>query len=79
MLKKRDAQGLSITFIIVAVLGLIVLVILLVIFTKESGKSVSALESCGARGGDCVSEQECEGTKIPNVCKDRTEICCVNI
>ena len=71
MLEKRDAQGLSITMIIVAVLGLIVLVVMIVIFTKESGKNVDILESCGARGGECKGLNSCiGGTKIPNICSD---------
>ena len=85
MLKKRDAQGLSITMIIVAVLGLIVLVVMIVIFTKESGKNIDILESCGARGGICENPGSCiGGTQIPEICQKNTgpgvqKICCVRI
>ena len=80
MLKKRDAQGLSMTMIIVSVLGLIVLVVMIVIFTKESSKNVDILESCGARGGECKVPNSCiGGTKIPNICSDEDKICCVTI
>ena len=80
MLKKRDAQGLSIQIIIIAIIGLIVLVVVLAIFNTESGRSVKTLESCGARGGECKLPNNCEGgTKIPNICPDKNRICCVKI
>ena len=49
MLKKKDAQGLSITTIIVAVIGLIVLVVLIAVFTGRIGtfgKGLEAANSC---------------------------------
>jgi len=44
MLKKRDAQGLSITTIIVAVIGLIVVVVLIAIFTGRIGSFGKGLD-----------------------------------
>jgi len=80
MLKKRKAQQLSITVMILLVLGIIVLVVVLAIFGKESGRTVSTLESCGARGGNCVDPSECTGgTRIPEICTGEDKICCVNI
>ena len=44
MLKKRNAQGLSITTIIVAVIGLIVVVVLIAIFTGRIGSFGKGLD-----------------------------------
>jgi hypothetical protein len=44
MFKKRKAQGLSITTIIVAVIGIIILVVLIVIFTGRLGIFSKGLE-----------------------------------
>jgi|ETNmetMinimDraft_11_1059920.scaffolds.fasta_scaffold389790_1 hypothetical protein len=71
MLKKRDAQGLSTSVIILAVLGLIILFALLYMFLTEQGKTSKTLVSCIAKGGKCVLEGECEDGKVlPDVkCK----------
>ena len=45
MLKKRNAQGLSITTIIVAVIGLIVVVVLIAIFTGRIGSFGKGLDA----------------------------------
>lgn len=83
MLKKRDAQQLSITVIILVVLGLIVLVVLLVIFGKETGKTVKILESCPARGGTCMPSSECtDGRGLPEICPEKDnkpQVCCVKL
>lgn len=78
MLKKRNASGLAMNAIIVAIIGLIVLVVLMVMFSEKSGESIEILGSCGARGGDCSKSScdegervmlggKCEGTN-PNPC-----------
>ena len=46
MIWNKKGQGLSFNVIILAILGLIVLVVLVSIFAKQSGKSINALESC---------------------------------
>ena len=83
MLKKRDAQGLSIQIIILVVIGLIVLVVLIAIFTKETGRTVSTLESCGVRGGTCKLGGTCDDGReiIGTDCESKTpkKICCVRI
>ena len=80
MFKKR-AQGLSINVIILVVIGLIVLVVLLSIFNKQSGNTVKFLESCGARGGTCESSGVCSdnnGRVLPEInCPESNEVCCV--
>jgi len=84
MLKKRDAQQLSTTVIILIVLGLIVLVVLIAIFGKESGKTVKILGSCPIRGGSCVSASECtDGKGLPELCSpdedNNPRVCCVKL
>ena len=51
----RKAQELSLNVIIIAALGLIVLVIVVLIFMRESGESSDTLNSCYTQGGDCVA------------------------
>lgn len=83
MLKKRDAQQLSTTIIILMVLGLVALFVLLAIFGKETGRTVKILESCPARGGDCMSQSKCSedgGRGIPEICpKEKNEVCCIKL
>ena len=85
MLKKKNAMELSINMIILVIIGLIVLVVIMAIFGKQSGNTVKTLESCPSRGGSCVSESLCsDGAKIPNICPQGTVgttniICCVKV
>lgn len=44
MLKKRSAQGLSITTIIVAVIGLVIVVVLIAVFTGRIGSFGTELD-----------------------------------
>ncbi len=80
MLKKRDAQGLSTSVIILAVLGLIVLVVMILIFGTESRDAVKTLKTCAAKGGVCKPPSDCGGRTIGGVegCTD-SEICCLEI
>lgn len=75
MYKKRNAQGLSITTIIVAVIGLIIVIVLIAIFTGRIGgfsRSLDTAETevktcsslCGVQGlvkhsGDVTGTEEC--------------------
>jgi len=83
MLKKRNAQGLSINVIIILVIGLVVLAVSIYIFTTQSGKAATSLDSCYTRGGDCkTNEVKCTGSEIRiyNVeCPNENPICCINI
>jgi len=88
MFKKRDAQQLSMTVIILAVLGLIVLVVLLFIFGRESSKTVEFLENCEVKGGKCkfdVAGGGCDSTEVlmsNAVCPDKLlkkRVCCGSI
>ena len=89
MLKKRDAQHLSTSVIILAVLGLLVLLALVYIFTQESGKTSDTLGSCFVRGGECkskcvdgetpVPEFECKYEDDSNPPKKLDGDCCVTV
>ena len=86
MLKKRKAQGLSITTIILAVLGLLVLLALVYMFTQESGKTSKTLANCFVRGGECKSGCVDDETEVPEFeCKyddggtSKDGVCCVEV
>lgn len=81
MLKKRDAQGLSITAIILAVLALVVLVVVINIFSQKSSESVEALGSCPGKGGECTPNKCGEGeAKIANAkCESTNDVCCIKV
>ena len=77
----KKSQGLSINVIIIAALGLAVLFVLIIIFTNQTGKNVSALESCAGRGGQC-RENVCLDTEIQistGKCSKTTQLCCIKI
>ena len=72
MLKKRDAQGLSITTIIIAVIALVIIIVLIAILTGKLGDFGSGLKSFGDASKTCSSQgtgsgvatelmDECEG------------------
>ncbi|MFH0867797.1 MAG: hypothetical protein V1831_00635 [Candidatus Woesearchaeota archaeon] len=82
MLKKRDAQGLSIQVVILAVIALIVLVVIVAIFTRETGRTSSALESCEGRGGECMATIDLcgQGRIMPGVeCPKEKRFCCYTV
>ncbi len=80
MLKKRNAVGLAMNIIIIAILGLIVLGIMVAVFSTESGDAVKTLKTCAAKGGVCKPPSDCGGRTIGGVegCTD-SEICCLEI
>ena len=80
MMKNKKSQSLSINVIIIAALGLIVLFVLIAIFSGQTSKTVSTLESCGGAGGRCAFR--CSETEIekPNTkCTPSTQKCCIKI
>jgi hypothetical protein len=80
MIWNKKGQGLSFNVIILAILGLIVLVVIVSIFAKQSGKSINALESCTGRGGECKSGCNSNEFVAGNVeCADEDDVCCVKI
>jgi len=54
---KKKAVEISLNTVIIAAIGLIVLIVMVVIFTNQSGKTVRGINDCKARGG-----VECEPT-----------------
>ena len=81
MLKKRDAAELSINVIILAVIGLMVLVVIIAIFTKQSGRASSVFGECATQGGECQSENDdCNGPEIPDICPTNEKpVCCIPV
>jgi len=76
MLKKRKAQGLSITTIIIAVIGLIVIVVLIGLFTGRIGSLNVGLDESIADAKTCNSRCTALGlnfkTVVPPFCGDQT-------
>ena len=81
MLKKRDAAELSINVIILVVIGLIILVVIIAIFTKQSSNASRAFGECTTQGGECQSEDgNCNGPKIPDICPTKEKpVCCIPV
>ena len=80
MLKKRNAVGLPVNVIILAVIALVVLIVVIAIFTSKTGESVGTLNKCESRGGECqASGEDCKGPKIPNICPTEGDVCCITI
>jgi len=91
MLKKRNAQGISIRVIIIAVIALIVLVVLIAVFTGRFGSFGEGLDVAGGRAGktckeinndaELKSQEECDGRGV--VSKETLEryqddlVCCI--
>jgi len=81
MLKYKKSQGLPINIIIIAALGLAVLFVLIIIFSNQSGKTISTLESCGGKGGQC-REKECLDGEVQvstAKCDTKMPICCIRV
>lgn len=57
--KSKQAQGISLTVIVVAVIALIVLVVLLVIFSGKIGLFGKESASCASKGAGAKCEAEC--------------------
>ena len=76
---NRKSQGLPINVMIIAALGLAVLFVLIIIFTNQTGRNVSALENCAGRGGQC-RENACLEAEIQTStgkCSKTKELCCI--
>ncbi len=78
MLREKSAQGMSITVIIAAVIGLIVLVVVVAVLTGKLGgfsKGVDAVggditKKCAEIGGTLSTTDSCSGTTSAIVSKD---------
>lgn len=94
MLKKKNAQGLSITTIVAAVIGLIIIVVIIAIMSGRLGSFSSGTEetatcrnNCAAAGMDPSQETEtvCKATYrskiVPGSFKDVStgKVCCCKL
>lgn len=77
----KKSQGLPINVIILAVLGLAVLIVLIIIFSSQTGKNVSILESCAGKAGNCRDKGCLEGEIQTTIgkCSPDTKVCCIKI
>ena len=86
MFKKRG-QGLSITVIVAAVIGLIIIVVIIAILTGKLGafsKGIDETNTCanackaiGKTTGTGIPENvNCGGTKLPGTYKEGGNCCC---
>jgi len=65
MFKKRNAQGLSITTIIIAVIGLVIVIVLIAIFSGRLGKFGQGLDEAKTCDSLCTSQNLDPETKKP--------------
>lgn len=71
MFKKRNAQGLSITTIIIAVIGLIVVIVLVAIFSGRLGQFGQGLDEASTCDSLCTSQNlNFQPDTIRNDCND---------
>jgi len=71
MFNKRNAQGLSITTIIIAVIGLIIVIVLIAIFTGRIGTFGQGLDETKTCSSICAAlGKSGETDKIRSACQD---------
>ncbi len=81
----RKAQGLSMSFIILAAIGLIVFVVVLAIFSGNIFDLDQGLGKCENNKGSCIDDsvKDCTdlgGTILDRAeCTDENQFCCVGI
>lgn len=75
---KTKAQGLPINVVIIAALGLAVFVVLVIILTSQAGTFSKNVLTCEAKGGECVSENNCQYQKTSFKCPQKENVCCIN-
>ena len=74
MLKKRNAQGLSITTIIVAVIGLIILVVLVAVFTGRIGSFGKGLDTAKSCQSACQALGKDPSVQTASACTASDEV-----
>jgi len=82
--KNNKKADMSIWIIVTAALALMVLVILAAIFTGQTRRAVSTLESCAGVGGRCTMEvkESCLITEVEKSgakCQDDKLKCCIKV
>ena len=76
---EKKSVELSINTMIIFALGLAVLVVIFVIFTKSSATYTKGVLTCDSKGGDCVPEYACQYEKTAFSCSIESEVCCINL
>ena len=82
---KKKSQSISINTIIIAAIALAVLIVAIVIFTKQTGTSTRTLESCTAKGGICANGNSCtdKDYAVPIFVEDPkcapSKLCCIKL
>ena len=73
---NRKAVELPLNMMVIAVIVLIALVVSIVIYTGGTKKFTATVNSCEQNGGECISQNDCENSRLSYDCpKDR--ICCL--
>jgi len=86
-MKNKSSEGLSISTIVIAALALTVLIVLMIIFTKNISTTNENLGGCTAKGGQCAKsfKDGCsEPYPIPLIisgseCKSANNLCCLKV
>ncbi len=77
-MKSKKAQGLSVSMIILIVLGLIIVGVLVFMLGGKVKQFGSSTNDCVEKRGTCETATECEGSIIGQMdCKEE-QICCVS-
>ncbi|MCF7861149.1 hypothetical protein K9M79_02800 [Candidatus Woesearchaeota archaeon] len=86
---EKKGQGLSMTYIILAAIGLIVFVVILAIFSGGIFDMDTKMDKCPNNGGNCVAKGSCStngGAVLSNIecpnsdgsAADPNQECCVS-
>jgi len=74
---NKNAQGLEMNVLIVAILLILVAGVLIYFFTTKV-QVVGQQSQCITRGGDCIAvDKQCQYVKSGFTC-DQGEVCCIN-
>ena len=88
MLREKSAQGMPITVIVAAVIGLIIIVVIIALITgklssfskgvDESNSCANACKALNKLGFDVtnIAGQVCPGIKLPGTFKEGSNCCC---
>ena len=69
-MKHKKGDGLAVNTIILAALALAVLVVLIIIFTKQAGTTNKGINGCISRGGSCAQETKGVNGQTEVTCPD---------
>lgn len=77
-MKSKKGQGLSVSMIILIVLGLIILGVLVFMIAGKVRQFGTSTNDCVEKRGECVPPAECGGSIIGQMDCEEGEICCVS-